>query len=132
MIKVAAAIIISRGRILIARRGKGQSHEGLWEFPGGKVEPDENPQQCLERELLEELGLKVQAGRVLGESIDRSDHGSFKILAVTARILEGELLPSVHDRVEWTDLNDLEGFDLLPADRELWNNIKSYVLLNLL
>jgi len=124
MKQVAAAIVVSRGRILIARRKKGQSHEGFWEFPGGKVEPGETPQQCLERELLEELGLKVRAGRVLGESIDRSGHGTFAILAVTAEIMEGELLLNVHDRLEWADFHDLEGYDLLPADRELWGSIK--------
>jgi 8-oxo-dGTP diphosphatase len=116
---VAAAVIISDGKVLIARRKKGETHEGLWEFPGGKVEPGETPQQCLERELIEELGLIVRAGKILADSIDRSDHGFFMIMAIEAEIQSGELKLTVHDKVEWIEPRDLTTFNLAPADRDL-------------
>ena len=62
---VAAAITDPRGRILLARRTAGRDLAGLWEFPGGKREPDETPEQALVRELDEELGIQVQVGSPL-------------------------------------------------------------------
>ena len=61
---VAAAVVYLDGRILITRRAPGQSLEGLWEFPGGKVEPGETLQECITRELDEELGVASVAGEI--------------------------------------------------------------------
>ena len=122
--QVAAAVIISDGKVLIARRKKGERHEGLWEFPGGKIEPGETPQLCLERELFEELGLKVKAGQLIAESVDRSDHGSFTIMAIEAQITGGCMKLNVHDQVIWAEINRLLAFDLAPADHELVEMIK--------
>jgi len=68
MKRVTAAILFKDGKVLIARRKQGQSHAGLWEFPGGKIEDSETPQACLERELEEEHGLRVRSGRIIAES----------------------------------------------------------------
>ena len=57
IIDVVAALIIRKGRFFAAQRGAGKSHAGLWEFPGGKIEPNETPQEALARELREELGI---------------------------------------------------------------------------
>ena len=83
---VTAAIIRSRDKILIARRKKGQKLEGYWEFPGGKIEVDESPQECLCRELHEEFGILSEAGEILTESEYHYDHGSFKLLAIEVLI----------------------------------------------
>lgn len=98
--------------------------EGFWELPGGKVEPGETPQQCLERELREELGIVVKAGRVIGRSTHAGTHGTFLIIAVEARIKSGEIRPTVHDSIAWADPDELTGFTLLPADRELLEPIR--------
>ena len=60
MIQVVAAVIVNRNRFLIARKKKGKSLEGLWEFPGGKVEPDESMEQSLKRELSEEFQIEIE------------------------------------------------------------------------
>ncbi|HOS97818.1 MAG TPA: (deoxy)nucleoside triphosphate pyrophosphohydrolase [Deltaproteobacteria bacterium] len=117
--EVAAAVIIRDGRVLIARRKAGQPMEGFWEFPGGKVEHGETPQQCLERELREELGIAVKAGRIIGSSTHMHDHGAFLIMAVEATIEDGELRPVVHDRIAWAGREELGDFNLLSADRDL-------------
>ncbi len=116
---VAAAVIIRDGRVLIARRKAGEPMEGFWELPGGKVEHGETPQQCLERELREELGVVVKAGRIIGSSTHAHDHGIFLVIAVEARIENGEPRPVVHDRIAWADLEELKGHNLLSADRDL-------------
>jgi 8-oxo-dGTP diphosphatase len=116
---VAAAVIIRDGRVLIARRKPGQPMEGSWELPGGKVEHGETPQQCLERELREELGVVVKAGGIIGSSTHAHDHGTFLVIAVEAQIENGELRPAVHDRIAWADLEELKGYNLLSADRDL-------------
>ena len=125
MKQVAAALIISGGKILIARRKMGEPHAGYWEFPGGKVEEGESPQECLERELIEELGLKVKAGDIIAKSEDRSGHCSFTIMAIEAELLGGEIKLTVHDRVDWVNLKDLQTFKLAPADKELARTIRN-------
>ncbi|MBN2059341.1 MAG: 8-oxo-dGTP diphosphatase MutT [Deltaproteobacteria bacterium] len=62
---VAAGLICSEGRILIARRPEGSHLAGLWEFPGGKQEPNETLEECLEREIREELGMIIKAGKCI-------------------------------------------------------------------
>ncbi len=116
---VAAAVIIRDGRVLIARRKAGQPMEGFWEFPGGKVEHGETPQQCLERELREELGVVVKAGRIIGSSTHAHDLGTFLIMAIEATIENGELRAVVHDRIVWASREELKDFNLLSADRDL-------------
>jgi 8-oxo-dGTP diphosphatase len=122
MNRVAAAVIIQDGNVLIARRKDGEPHAGYWEFPGGKIEEVESPQECLERELIEELGLLVRAGKIIAESEDRSEHGTFTILAIEAELLSGEV--TVHDRMEWVNIKDLPGYRLAPADKALAEKIR--------
>lgn len=67
-LRVACALIFDSGRVLIARRKKGLSNQGLWEFPGGKVKPGESDADCLARELREELSLDIEVGPFFMES----------------------------------------------------------------
>ncbi len=124
MKKVAAGILIKDGKILVARRKQGQTHAGLWEFPGGKIEDNETPQECLERELHEELGIKVKSGRIMTECVDRSDHGTFAILAIEAELVSGEITLAVHDAARWVGLEALSNYPLAPADRKLLEKIQ--------
>lgn len=126
MNRVAAAVIIKDGNVLIARRKDGEPHAGYWEFPGGKVEEAESPQECLERELIEELGLLVRAGKIIAESEDHSEHGTFTILAIEAELLSGEVTLTVHDRMEWVNIKDLPGYRLAPADKALAEKIRDF------
>lgn len=113
---VTAAIIIRDNKILLARRKEGERLAGYWEFPGGKIEKDETPQTCLERELYEELGVRARAGEVIAESEYHYDHGSIKLLAIRAELLDDNLALQVHDRVEWVDILEIMKYKLAPAD----------------
>lgn len=113
---VTAAIICERGRYLVARRGQGKKLAGKWEFPGGKVEEGESIENCLERELLEELGISAQVGRAVTQSQYRYDHGEFLIVALEAKLISKELTLTVHDAVKWLAPQELLELDLAPAD----------------
>ena len=121
---VTAAIIQKEDCILLARRSPGEKLAGFWEFPGGKVENGESPEECLARELREELGIGVKVGAKCVESLHQYDHGSFCIVAYFVEWLAGDPRPSVHDRLEWVRLEDIDGYQLLPADTPIAASLK--------
>jgi 8-oxo-dGTP diphosphatase len=113
---VAAAIIISNGRVLLARRKQGDSHQGFWEFPGGAVEPGETIEACLARELKEELGVDARVGEEIARNEHRSARGGMDLVALRAHVESDEFRLSAHDAVEWVAPRDLERYKLAPAD----------------
>jgi 8-oxo-dGTP diphosphatase len=114
--EVAAAIVIRNGRVLVTRRAPGQKMAGLWEFPGGKVEPGETVQACIVRELAEELGIAAVAGEVLTRNLHHYPGGAIDLVAVLVTIDARPLVFSVHDAACWATAADLAGLDLAPAD----------------
>ena len=81
---VAAGIVVERGNILLSRRKKGTHLAGRWEFPGGKVEPGEDPRAALRRELEEELGILVEVGEIADVTVHRYDDAEVKWAGVEA------------------------------------------------
>jgi len=124
---VTAAIIINQNQILLARRKIGQKLEGYWEFPGGKIEQNETPQSCLERELLEELNVVAKAGEIIAESIYEYSHGAIKLIAIETILLSNKIQLSVHDKVEWVPLKDICNFKLAPADIPIAKQLKERI-----
>lgn len=116
---VTAAIIYENGKVLLARRAPNQSLAGMWEFPGGKLEPSESLQECLERELKEELDLCIKAGNIVTSSIYQYSHGVFEIIGIQASIVSGSYTLCVHDKIEWVNLDKILSYKLLPADIEI-------------
>jgi len=115
-ITVSAGIIIGGDKVLITRRAAKEMFAGGWEFPGGKLEFEETPQECLIRELKEELNIVVSVGKFCTGVLH--DYGDFNVnlIAYYCTIINGELLLSVHDQCEWVAVLDLLKFDFLPAD----------------
>ena len=119
MVQVVAAIFERDGRILICRRTARQSHALKWEFPGGKVEPGESPEQALARELEEELGVTGAAG----EEINRYQFaypGKNPILLIFFRVTEftGEPRNLIFHEMRWEPRGNLADFDFVEGDRE--------------
>jgi len=114
-IKVAGGILMKNGKILLARRGYGKM-AGKWEFPGGKLEPGETPQECLKRELHEEMGITATTGSVLMDYTH--DYGEILIhmYFVNVESYEGEIQLRDHDAVEWVLPSGMTKYDLLPGD----------------
>ncbi len=113
---VTAAILEDNGRFLIARRGPGQSLEGYWEFPGGKVEQGESLEECLIREIKEELNLDICVEQKFYEVLHQYDKGQIKLVAFRIHVLSGSLSLSVHDDVKWLLPSEILQYKLAPAD----------------
>ncbi|MCX7848069.1 MAG: (deoxy)nucleoside triphosphate pyrophosphohydrolase [bacterium] len=114
---VTAAVIERHGLFLLARRARSDHGPGGWEFPGGKVEPGEDPHTCLARELREELGITVRVGSLLSDHIHHYPSLTIRLLAFRTELLSGEPTPIYHQALAWVTLQDLLSYDLLPADR---------------
>ena len=115
--EVAGGVLRREGKILVMRRAPFLSWAGSWEFPGGKLEHGETPQQCLERELFEELNIRARAGAFLAENRHQYDFGEVHLMVYEVPSWEGEIALTVHDAMQWvrpSDLADVPG--LLPAD----------------
>lgn len=112
---VVGAAILRGGRVLSARRTSPAAAAGRWEFPGGKIEPGETPEAALVREVVEELGCRVEVtGWLAGEVPIGASH----ILTVAfARLLDGEPDPVEHDMVRWLRAEELGEVDWLDSDR---------------
>ncbi len=113
---VVAAVIRAQGNYLCARRKTEKSMGGLWEFPGGKVEPGELPGKALERELVEELNLAVAVGDKLGETVTGIAPEillEFYECGLPTRI---EVQSTDHDLIVWLPREELLSLEWAPAD----------------
>jgi 8-oxo-dGTP diphosphatase len=122
---VAVALIDRAGRILLQRRRLGGEHGGLWEFPGGKVEPGESPQTALVREIDEELGLRIDS-RDLAPLSFASDaeapllpRKAYVILLYTCRVWQGEAECREGEEIAWFAPEALDGLAMPPLDYPL-------------
>ena len=118
-IKVAAALILRKGEVLLAKRHRDDAQGGLWEFPGGALEPGESLRECLARELEEELGIQVEVGDEVAAI--PHDYGEFVVHLhlFRARIVRGEPAPLGCEEVRWVPWKEVEKLSLAPADKEL-------------
>jgi mutator protein MutT len=124
-IRVLAAVLEKKGRWLIAKRKKGDRFAGFWEFPGGKMEPGETPEECLARELLEELGIRVRVGRYLGSIRYSSPSFSIELMAYRVLHLAGTLHLRDHEEVRWVSPNEVSHFALTEPDKLLLQKLRS-------
>jgi 8-oxo-dGTP diphosphatase len=114
--EVAAAIAISEGKVLVTRRAAGQKLAGYWEFPGGKLEPGEDVQTCIVREIQEELGVSSTAGEVLAISDYSYPGGAISLIAIEVSLHSSNLTLTVHDKYAWVAPGELLNLNLAPAD----------------
>lgn len=115
MIRVVAGAWIQSGRVLAARRGPGRARAGLWELPGGKVEPGEDDREALRRELAEELGVPVEVREGLGEAVHAYDDVVVRLVAYRVEG-EGSPDPSEHTELRWVSAEELADLAWAPAD----------------
>lgn len=127
---VAAALIVRDGEILICQRRPDQPMGLQWEFPGGKLEPGESPEEALARELHEELGISAQIGRrVTHIRHNYRNGGAVDLQFFAVREFEGEIENRIFAQLRWARLKDLPEYDFLPADRGLIRDLASGKLL---
>jgi 8-oxo-dGTP diphosphatase len=115
--RVTAGVITLKGKILIARRRVGDRFGGLWEFPGGKIDPGEKPEACLRRELREELGIETRVGDLLCSSRVDGPHHSVELLAYAVEVVSGKPKAHEHDELRWVEPGALAGLEFPELDR---------------
>lgn len=125
-IKVAAAIIIHDNQIFATQRGYGEFKDG-WEFPGGKIEEGETPQEALAREIKEELDTEIEVKDFL-ETVEY-DYPEFHLSmdCFFCTIKSGELVLKEHEAAKWLTTETLDSVDWLPADQALVQSIKKHM-----
>ncbi|HJD00984.1 MAG TPA: 8-oxo-dGTP diphosphatase MutT [Candidatus Mediterraneibacter excrementavium] len=126
IVKVVAAIIIHENKIFATQRGYGEFKDG-WEFPGGKIEPGETPQEALVREIKEELDIEIEVKDFL-ETVEY-DYPEFHLSmdCFFCSIRSGELVLKEHEAAKWLTVETLDSVDWLPADKGLIEGIREYL-----
>ena len=128
-VNVVAAIIRRDGRILITQRKNNVHLPGLWEFPGGKVETGERPEDSLIRELKEELGIDVKAACLAPFTFASHRYETFHLLMplYVCRRWEGTVMPQEGQAVKWVRPQQLGDYPMPPADRPLVAMLRDFL-----
>ena len=120
MLEVVAALVRREDCFLICRRPMSKARGGQWEFAGGKVEAGETMQQAVEREL----GVKLRAGGVVAEVVYRYPDLTVHLSLLEARIVSGAPRRLEHSEFAWARLDEMQMYDLCPADRALVRKLR--------
>jgi len=123
IIDVTAAVIEKGERVLIAQRRPDGRHPGRWEFPGGKVEPGETAEDCLAREMVEEMGVAVAVGERLAEVEHSYPDMRIRLIAFSCEITSGRFQDIGCAAHAWVAPEQIGDYDLLPPDRILWGQV---------
>ena len=125
-VKVAAAIIIHNNQIFATQRGYGEFKDG-WEFPGGKIEPGETPEEAIVREIKEELDTEVEVIELL-DTVEY-DYPNFHLSmgCFICKIKSGDLVLKEHEDAKWLTKDTLGSVEWLPADMGLVREIEKYL-----
>lgn len=123
---VSAAVIERDGRILIARRKQGWHEAGKWEFPGGTVEDGETPEECLKRELEEELDIIAE----VGDLVCTSEHTytpewTIRLMTYRATVVSGDFNAKDHEEIRWVKARDLARYVFPEADKYVVERLMS-------
>ena len=125
-VHVAAALIFRNGKILITRRNPDTHLGGLWEFPGGKCEPGESFEQCLVRELREELGVEISVGRLFEEIIHAYPEKTVHLRFYSCCLPAGEPQPLDCAALKWVNKSELGEYAFPAADARLLDKLRVY------
>jgi 8-oxo-dGTP diphosphatase len=125
----AGALIDPDGRVLLAQRPEGKSMAGLWEFPGGKIEAGERPEQSLIRELKEELGIVVKEPCLAPLTFASHAYPDFHLLMAlyVCRRWEGIVTAKEGQKLKWVRPNDLRAYPMPPADEPLISHLTALI-----
>lgn len=121
LLVVAVALIDADGRVLIAQRPEGRKMAGLWEFPGGKIDPGELPEDALIRELKEELDIDVTANCLAPFTFASHSYDDFHLLMplYVCRVWDGQIQPREGQVLKWVRPQNLRDYPMPPADAPL-------------
>lgn len=124
-IRVTAAVLIDNHKVLITQRRAEDRLAGQWEFPGGKIEADETPAQCLAREIHEELNIRVAVKELLATHVHHYSDVSIELSAFRVEMVGGEIVLREHADYCWADIDTLSCFKFCEADMAFVEMIQS-------
>jgi 8-oxo-dGTP diphosphatase len=121
LLVAACALVDADNRVLLAQRPEGKSLAGLWEFPGGKIEPGESPEACLVRELEEELGIRTKPACLAPLTFASHAYDAFHLLMplFICRRYEGIAQSREGQALKWVRTRDMRAYPMPPADEPL-------------
>lgn len=124
IVRVAAAVIINKDKVFATQRGYGEYKDG-WEFPGGKIEPGETPEEAIVREIREELEAEIEPVRLI-DTVEY-DYPGFHLSmdCFLCRLKSENIVLKEHEAARWLDKSSLYDVEWLPADLGLIENIKT-------
>ena len=129
-VNVVAALIINQDKVFATQRGYGEFKDG-WEFPGGKIEPGETPEEALKREIQEELATEIQVEKLF--TTVEYDYPTFHLSmqCFLCKVEQGNLTLLEHEAAKWLSYDELDSVDWLPADRVVERELRKYLANNL-
>jgi len=116
---VTAALIRNEDKILIAQRGRNKRFGWKWEFPGGKVRVHETPEDCLQREIKEELNLEIQIEKHFCTTYHQYPDFNIELIAFWCSIVGGKLKLADHEQVRWVTVEEMNQYSFVEADLKL-------------
>ena len=126
-IRVSMGIILdSEGKILIAQRNLQKNFGGMWEFPGGKQEANESPEQALIRELKEELSIEVEVLRSFPPYDYKDEKIKISFYPIQCKIVGSMIMNNEHEEVKFISIDEINNFDFAPPDYETVDLVKEY------
>ncbi|MBR5866771.1 MAG: NUDIX domain-containing protein [Spirochaetaceae bacterium] len=127
-----ACIISSGSKVLLGKRLPSGSMGNRWEFPGGKVEPDETHEQAIIRELKEEFGTSCSVGQKITSTSFENNSKKYNLYAYDVKIdLDiSELVLTEHSQVEWKEITDIPSLEFVDSDNKIYPEVKKYILGN--
>lgn len=129
MIDVVAAVIKDKeGKILITKRNLKKAQGGLWEFPGGKIEPNETRKNAIIREIKEELDVDIKVDKYLAEKEFIYPEKTINLIALECTITKGNIKLLEHEDYRWINKNNLEEYEFAPADTFIVKKLKRFII----
>ena len=115
-IAVVGAVILRDGRVLAAKRKQGKTLGGLWEFPGGKIEPGESPTEALAREIREELDAEIEVVREIATAEHHYDFATIELKTFLCELIGEHFENKEHEEIRWVSVEELDTVEWAPAD----------------
>lgn len=119
MLKVTCAIIIHQNKIIVNQCNTSSDHPLKWEFPGGKLKPGETEEECIAREIREELEIEIEIRKSMDSLVHNYGFKQIVLIPFLCVIKSGELKLQEHHDLNWVTLNELEKIDFVDADQKL-------------
>lgn len=126
---VACALINEYGKVLINERPVGKDYAGYWEFPGGKVDEGETPEEAIIRELKEEINIDVSGSCLAPLSFTEKQYDNYYVVVLlyVCRRWNGHIMPMERQELAWVNPKEIDNFNLLPADKSFFASLRELI-----